>query len=157
MASIDVAMGGRAAEELIFGEDGITTGASSDFANATNLARNMVSRLGFSDKVGNVYHDGKHKVSEKEMELIDSEVKQLLNKSYSDAKRILKEHENELHLVAKGLLLHETLSAEDIKLIISGKTLPKATEISEEVNGSRKGSQTQEELKIPRKGKAMSY
>jgi len=120
-----VAMGGRVAEELIFGENGITTGASSDFASATNIARNMVNKLGFSDKVGTVFHDSNHRVSEKELELIDSEVKDLIKKSYNEAKSILKYHERELHLVAKALLKNETLSLEEIKLVIAGKSIDK--------------------------------
>lgn len=123
LTRLRVAMGGRAAEEVIYGSQGITTGASSDFANATNLARSMVSRLGFSDKVGQVYHDGNHKVSEKELELIDSEVKLLLQRSYEEAKQILKDHKKELDLLANSLLEYETLSAEEIKNVISGRKL----------------------------------
>eukprot|EP01114_Cavostelium_apophysatum_P018463 TRINITY_DN5710_c0_g1_i2.p1 TRINITY_DN5710_c0_g1~~TRINITY_DN5710_c0_g1_i2.p1 ORF type:complete len:695 (-),score=203.30 TRINITY_DN5710_c0_g1_i2:60-2144(-) len=121
-----VAMGGRAAEEVVFGGDEITTGASSDFNSATNLARAMVQRLGFSERVGQVFHDGKHKVSEKELELIDSEVKGLLQSSYDEAKKILKEHRRELDLLAENLLKHETLSADEILQVISGKKLEKA-------------------------------
>lgn len=125
LSRLRVAMGGRAGEAVAFGEADVTTGASSDFANATNLARHMVSKLGFSEKVGQVFHDGSHKVSEKELELIDSEVKGLLTKSYEDAKKILRDHRTELDRLASSLLEHETLSAEEIKLVISGKKLEK--------------------------------
>jgi len=125
LTRLKVAMGGRAAEEVIYGSLGVTTGASSDFAHATNMARSMVSRLGFSAKIGNVYHDGKTQVSERELQLIDSEVKNLLDSSYEDAKRILREHEKELHMLAKSLLENETLSFEEIKAVIKGQPLPK--------------------------------
>lgn len=122
---LKVSMGGRAAEELIFGKDNMTTGSSSDFAGATRTARQMVSKLGFSEKVGVVYHDGETKISESAMEMIDSEVKRLLDESYTDSMKILKDHERELHLLAKSLLENETLSAEEIRWVISGKKLDK--------------------------------
>jgi len=159
ISRLKVAMGGRAAEEIVFGEDGITTGASSDFANATNLARSMVSRLGFSEKVGTIYHDGKTKISEEELQLIDAEVKVLLKKSYDDAKRILKDHEQELHLLAKSLLENETLSSEEIKHVIAGKPLNKLSNAGNTSNTQNTNEEKQKEItSIPiRKGKAVSY
>lgn len=123
-ASLKVAMGGRAAEELVYGDDGVNTGASSDFKNATSMARRMVTELGFSDKVGKVYHGGKSQISERELQLIDNEIKELLDHSYSEAKTILKSREKELHELAKALLEHETLTVEEINLVVSGKKLP---------------------------------
>ena len=85
LARIAVSMGGRAAEELIFGDDDVTGGASSDFQNATSIAYHMVTRLGMSKKIGNVYHNlylDKNKlanISEQERQLIDEEVKDILN------------------------------------------------------------------------------
>jgi len=121
-AELAVMMAGRAAEEVIFGEDGVTTGAESDFQNATHFAQKMVAQWGMSDKVGMVYHslkqDGSSLVSPEQRNLIDSEVKELLKASYEYAKATLKEHEKELHDVAEALLERETLSADEVKEII---------------------------------------
>jgi ATP-dependent metalloprotease len=83
LARIAVSMGGRAAEELIFGDDDVTGGASSDFQNATSIAYHMVTRLGMSKKIGNVYHnkDKLPNISEQERHLIDQEVKEILTVS----------------------------------------------------------------------------
>jgi len=129
MASMAVSMGGRAAEELIFGPDEITGGASSDFQSATSVAFQMVSRLGMSAKVGKISHNlaserGKM-LSERERELIDNEVRELLEHSYEQAKTILKTHEQELHRLANALLEYETLSVDEIKLVIAGNKLNK--------------------------------
>lgn len=126
-ASILVSLGGRAAEHIVFGDDGITTGASSDFMKATSLARNMIMKLGFSDAVGPVYHgaDNSYKISEQEQHLIDSEVKQLLQKSYDRSMGVLKEHEDELHRLAHALLKYETLSIDDMKNVVKGQPLRK--------------------------------
>jgi len=119
-------MGGRAAEELIYGTDHVTSGASSDIKQASQIARSMVLKLGFSDKTGFVYHDQNTAsfVSEAEKQLLDSEVKELLSRSYDEAKQILKSHERELHLLADALLEQETLSIEEIKQVISGNSGP---------------------------------
>jgi len=89
----------------------------------------MVTQYGMSDKIGMIYHnlsfDSPLQVSETERQNIDNEVKLIVQDAYQNAKKILREHESELHLLAKALLEYETLTAEEIKLVISGKTLKK--------------------------------
>ncbi|XP_076168366.1 ATP-dependent zinc metalloprotease YME1L [Ptiloglossa arizonensis] len=130
LANMDSLMGGRAAEELIFGTNKVTTGALSDFKRATSIAEHMVKSYGMSEKVGfRVYsspenpeiHASKEEYSPNTTELIDSEVKRLLEESYERAKTILKTHAKEHRVLAEALLKYETLDAEDIKNIVNGK------------------------------------
>jgi len=125
LAMMDVAMGGRAAEELVFGIEKITSGASSDLKQATSIATHMVKEWGMSEKVGFrtietnssslvVVND----LSPETSELIDSEIKRLLQESYDRAIAILKEHQHEHHMLAEALLKYETLDAEDVKTIL---------------------------------------
>ncbi|THD66185.1 ATP-dependent zinc metalloprotease FtsH [Phenylobacterium sp.] len=122
-----IMMGGRVAEELIFGKDKVTSGASSDIQAATGLARNMVTRWGYSDKLGLVsYGDNQEEVflghsvsrtqnvSEDTANVIDAEVKRLVQNGYDEAKRILTEKLEDLHILAKALLEYETLSGDEI-------------------------------------------
>jgi len=125
LAKLSCMMGGRAAEEVIFGEQDVTSGASSDFKQATRLAYNMVTRWGMSSKVGNIYHEELEKMSDEQRKLVDEEVSDLLQKAYINAKDLLKRHEQELHRLASALLDFETLSAEEIKQVISGHKLNK--------------------------------
>jgi len=124
MATLAVCMGGRAAEEFIYGQDEVTSGASSDFKKATGLAYNMVAKWGMSDKVGKTHFE-KEKMSDDQKRVIDSEVKELLNHSYNNAMNVLKTHQEALHRVANALLENETLSAEEIKLVAEGKPILK--------------------------------
>jgi cell division protease FtsH len=128
-----IMMGGRVAEELIFGKDKVTSGASSDIQAATGLARNMVTRWGYSDKLGLVsYGDNQEEVflghsvsrtqnvSEETANIIDAEVKRLVNDGYEEAKRILTEKLDDLHTLAKALLEYETLSGDEIMGALKG-------------------------------------
>jgi cell division protease FtsH len=128
-----IMMGGRVAEELIFGKDKVTSGASSDIQAATGLARNMVTRWGYSDKLGLVsYGDNQEEVflghsvsrtqnvSEETANIIDSEVKRLVQAGYDEAKRILTEKIDDLHTLAKALLEYETLSGDEIVAALKG-------------------------------------
>jgi cell division protease FtsH len=128
-----IMMGGRVAEELIFGKDKVTSGASSDIQAATSLARNMVTRWGYSDKLGLVsYGDNQEEVflghsvsrtqnvSEETANIIDAEVKRLVNNGYEEAKRILTEKLDDLHMLAKALLEYETLSGDEIVGALKG-------------------------------------
>jgi len=124
LARMAVSMGGRAAEELIFGADDITTGASNDFQQASGIAQEMVMRLGMSEAVGFRSYDAKN-MSEDDRRLIDKEMKELLNASYGRAQGILKKHETELHRLAEALLKYETLTADEIKLVVEGKPIPR--------------------------------
>jgi ATP-dependent metalloprotease len=123
LARLDVCMGGRVAEELIFGEDNVTSGASSDIHQATNLARAMVMKFGLSHKVGIQYIDDKQHLSPAQHEEIDSEVKRLLQEAYQRAKNVLDNNSKELHLLATGLLEYESLSGEEVVHLIDGKKI----------------------------------
>jgi cell division protease FtsH len=128
-----IMMGGRTAEELIFGKDKITSGASSDISAATSLARNMVTRWGFSDELGTVsYGDNQEEVflghsvartqnvSEDTARKIDFEVRRLVQNAHDEARRILTERLDDLHTLAKALLEYETLTGDEIVSVIKG-------------------------------------
>ncbi|NGM49056.1 ATP-dependent metallopeptidase FtsH/Yme1/Tma family protein [Caulobacter sp. 602-2] len=138
-----IMMAGRVAEELIFGKEKITSGASSDISAATNLARNMVTRWGFSDDLGTVaYGDNQEEVflghsvartqnvSPETMIKIDSEIRRLVKGGEDEARRILTEKLEDLHSVAKALLEFETLSGEEIVGVTKG-VAPKRDEPEE--------------------------
>ncbi|XP_023642593.1 ATP-dependent zinc metalloprotease FTSH 11, chloroplastic/mitochondrial [Capsella rubella] len=130
LARLDVCMGGRVAEELIFGQDYITTGASSDLSQATELAQYMVSSCGMSEAIGPVHI--KERPSSDMQSRIDAEVVKLLREAYERVKSLLKRHEKQLHTLANALLEYETLTAEDIKRILlpnqEGEKLPEQQE-----------------------------
>ncbi len=131
--------GGRVAEELIFGKDKVTTGASDDIRRATDIARAMVTQYGFSEKLGPLrYEDNQeevflghsvtqHKsVSDSTAELIDEEIKRIIEDSEGIARKILTEHIDDLHVVAQALLEYETLSREDIDTVLAGGTIDRS-------------------------------
>lgn len=129
-ADLIVAMGGRAAEKIIFGDDKTTSGASSDIKSATYLARSMVTKWGMSEKVGPLLYgeenDPNHHVLSIEMSnLIDSEVKNLVTNALEEATKILKENMDALHRIAKTLLEYETLTGEELSMLLAGETLIK--------------------------------
>lgn len=140
LAIIDVMMGGRVAEEIIFGEDMITTGAADDLKKASQLAVQMVKVFGMSDKVGlrDFTADDSSSTSLVKMsdlspqtaEAIDKEINQVLQDSYQRAKDILLKHRKEHQLLAEALLEYETLSAEEVKRVISGKKIVRPTPAS---------------------------
>lgn len=123
LAQMDVSMGGRVAEELIFGDDYITTGASSDFDGATKIAKMMVTRFGMSDKLGVMTYGDVSKQSPETQAAIEQEVRALLKDSYERAKNILKTYSNEHKKLADALLTYETLDAKEIQLVLEGKSL----------------------------------
>jgi cell division protease FtsH len=133
-ADITVAMGGRVAEELIFGHDKVTSGAVSDIKMATALARAMVTQYGMSDKLGPLsYGDNEEEVflghsiarqqnvSDETMKRVDEEIHSIVDAGYEDARRILNERIEDLHTVAKGLLEYETLSGSEIQGLLDGQ------------------------------------
>ncbi len=125
-SEIAVSMGGRAAEVIIFGEKQVTSGAAGDIQAATNIARSIVMRGGLSKKVGNVQYNysdndyGSPGVSQKTMEMIDSEVKRLIDEGHAYAIKTLEKNIDELHVLAKGLLEHEILTEKQIKHLLLG-------------------------------------
>ncbi|MGH7720854.1 MAG: ATP-dependent metallopeptidase FtsH/Yme1/Tma family protein, partial [Gemmatimonadaceae bacterium] len=136
-AMLVMTYGGRVAEELAFGHDRVTTGASNDIQKATGLARRYVAQWGLSDAIGPVLvGDNEHEVflgrelghrrevSEKTAQLVDAEVTRLLNDSYNRAKETLTQNVDLLHTLAAYLLERETLTSEDIEIILRGEKLP---------------------------------
>jgi cell division protease FtsH len=128
--------GGRLAEEIIFGADNVTTGASSDIQQATATARRMVTEFGMSEKLGRVrYGDNEQElflghsvtqtrgVSEATAQLIDSEVRRLIEEAENTARKILVDHIDELHRLAQALLEYETLSGDEIRGLLRGEPI----------------------------------
>uniref|UniRef100_A0A8D3AJU1 ATP-dependent zinc metalloprotease YME1L1 n=1 Tax=Scophthalmus maximus TaxID=52904 RepID=A0A8D3AJU1_SCOMX len=123
LAQIDVSMGGRVAEEMVFGQGDITTGASSDFDSATKIAKMMVTRFGMCEKLGVMTYTDLTKQSPETQAAVEHEVRVLLKESYERAKALLKSHAKEHKNLADALLMYETLDAKEIQLVLEGKTL----------------------------------
>ncbi|TNE61933.1 MAG: ATP-dependent metallopeptidase FtsH/Yme1/Tma family protein [Alphaproteobacteria bacterium] len=134
--NLAVAMGGRVAEEVIFGHDAVTSGAAGDIQYATNLARAMVTKWGLSDKLGPLLYSANEEevflghsvarqqnISEETSKLIDAEVKDFVETAYSRAKKVLTDHVDDLHIIAKALLEYETLTGDEIKALIKGEAI----------------------------------
>jgi cell division protease FtsH len=157
--------GGRIAEELIYGKKNITTGAGNDIQQATNLARKMVMEFGFSDKLGPLRYEPNQEevflghsvakqrnISDETARIIDEEVRKLVEIGEDTSRKIISKKINDLHKIAKGLLEYETLSAEDISNILSGKEVNRAntntenTSIDPEINKPIKN----QDIKNPR-------
>jgi len=142
-----VAMGGRAAEEMIFGYDLVTTGASSDIAQATSMARNMITSWGLSDAIGPIdysqdeserYYSARKEYSEETNKLIDAETRRIVDEALQKAKKILTEKKDDLEKLAQSLLEYETLSGDEIKDLLAGKEIRKtsSTETQSRVSSS---------------------
>ncbi len=127
--------GGRIAEELVFGDDHVTTGASNDIKRATEIARNMVTRWGLSDRLGPLAYGEEeeevflgrsvtqHKnVSDETAHIIDEEIRNIIDRNYDRSRRILKENIDKLHAMAEALIKYETIDAQQIEDIMSGRT-----------------------------------
>jgi len=136
-ANISKAMGGRVAEEMIFGHDKVTSGASSDIQMATKLAKDMVTKFGMSNELGPLSYGAnedeiflgrqitrQEHISEETAKKVDAEVKKIVDAGYERAKKILTEKLDDLHKLAKALLIYETLSGEEIKDLILKNTQP---------------------------------
>lgn len=139
LSRLIICMGGRVSEELKFGYDKVTSGASSDIAAATNLARAMVTEWGMSNVLGPVmYAENSNEVflgrsvtqnqnmSEETARLVDSEIKRLVTDAHAEAEKILKENDNELEILAQALMEYETLTGEEIKEVLAGKKINRA-------------------------------
>ena len=162
-ADLAVAMGGRIAEEIIFGYDKVTTGASSDIQMATAIARRMVTEWGMSDKLGPLkYAEDSEEVflgysvsrqktmSDATSELVDAEIRRIVDAAHEKARSLLTEYNQQLHDVANALLEYETLSGDDINQLIAGGVIDRsdnhdgdipAKPKSSPVSGARKKKQ----------------
>jgi len=146
-ANISKAMGGRVAEEIIFGHEKVTSGASSDIQMATKLAKDMVTKFGMSKNLGPLSYGAnedevflgrqitrQEHMSEETAKKVDEEVKKIVEAGYQKAKKILNEKLEDLHKLAKALLVYETLSGEEIKDLIFNNIQPKRSKDDEESN-----------------------
>ncbi len=131
-SKIAMAMGGKVAEELIFGKENVTSGAASDIQQVTRIARAMVTQFGFSDELGNIDYANEREsylgawqapsnISPETQQKIDAEVKRIVDEGYETAKRILTEKIDDLHRLAQGLLEYETLTGSEITRVIAGE------------------------------------
>ncbi len=152
-ANLSVSMGGRVAEEIIFGHDKVSSGASSDIQYATDLARNMVTKWGMSDKLGPLQYEASQEgylgmgqtvrtmASDETNKLIDAEIKGLVEGAHKRATDLLTKHEDQLHLLAQAMLEYETLTGDEIKeLLETGKVdrpdLPSGPTVVQPTHGS---------------------
>ncbi len=128
-ANLSVGMGGRVAEEVIFGKDFVTNGASGDIKQVSSMARAMVTEWGLSEKVGmvdygddpNTYKD-RH-ISDETALLIEDEVQRFIDEGYKKAKKVITENIDDLHIIAKALLEYELLSGDEIKALLRGEPI----------------------------------
>jgi cell division protease FtsH len=138
LARLVIGMGGRVAEEIIFGADQVSNGAGGDIKMSTNLARTMITEWGMSDKLGMIaYGDNSQEVflghsvtqsknvSEVTAREIDAEIKGLIDAAYAKAKKILTENLEDMHRLARALLEHESLSGEEIRAVLRGEPIIK--------------------------------
>ena len=149
LSQLASAMGGKAAEELVFGPQNVTNGAYSDIQHVTRLATAMVSQWGMSDNLGNIHYTSTQEsflgsqshfnASEESREIIDQEVRRLVDEAYERAKSILKDNWQEMDNLAQGLLEFETLTGEDMMRVIRGD---KPRDDSDSGGGAEKAPET---------------
>jgi cell division protease FtsH len=152
-----ILFGGRIAEELIFGPENVTTGAASDIQVATQMARGMITAYGMSDKLGRVRYQANEQevflghavtqtqnVSEATAQIIDQEVRRLIEEGESHAKRILTERLDDLHTIAKSLLEYETLSRDEINQVLRGEPV-----VRDETGGAGPGPDRRRRSSVP--------
>ena len=139
-ADLSVAMGGRIAEELIFGEEKVTTGASGDIKMATDMARRMVTEWGMSHELGPIHYGSDREevflgysmgnpknIASSTAAKVDGEVKRIVEEAYVRARKILTENIGELHALAKALIEYESLNGEEIPKVVKGEKLNRTT------------------------------
>jgi cell division protease FtsH len=137
LSRLAMAYGGRVAEQLVFGPDKVTPGASQDIQQATNIARRMVTQFGMSDAIGPIAVGDREQeiflgrevtqrreISDRTAQLVDEEVKRILTNAFAEATRILTERRKALDWLAAALLERETLDRDEVELVVAGKTLP---------------------------------
>jgi cell division protease FtsH len=135
-AKLAMMFGGRVAEELIYGPENVTTGAGNDIQQATNLARSMVTEWGMSEKLGPLrYNENQDEIflghsvarsqhiSEATAQIIDEEIRRIVDEAEATARKVLEEHMDDLHALAKGLLEFETLSGDEVQKILRGEPI----------------------------------
>jgi cell division protease FtsH len=131
---IAMAMGGKVAEELVFGPEQVTSGAASDIQQVSRIARAMVTKFGMSEKLGNIDYANEQfsylgpqaggvNAGPDTHEIIDAEVRRIVDEGYETAKRILTEKRDDLDRLANGLLEYETLTGKEIARVIAGEAL----------------------------------
>ena len=154
-----VMMAGRVAEELTFGKKNVTSGAQSDIQQATRLARAMVTQWGYSDKLGKVDYGQDQQepmmvpsknVSEETAQIIDEEVRRLVDEGFASAKKILTKRKKDLEAIAQGLLEYETLTGSEIDELMNGK--PPSRDMGDDTPPSRGSAVPKSGVKPP-KGK----
>ncbi|MDR1233773.1 MAG: ATP-dependent zinc metalloprotease FtsH [Holosporales bacterium] len=131
LSNIKVAMGGRVAEEIVFGSENITTGAAQDIRQATDIAKKMIIRWGMSGKLGfrsfydsdGYYMEASDQISQLTSETIDTEIKELLDVSYAAVKEIVLKNRDKLEAIATKLIERETLTGDDVKKILAGEEI----------------------------------
>jgi cell division protease FtsH len=139
-ANLAVAMGGRVAEEMIFGYDKVSSGASSDIQYATSLARDMVTRWGMSDALGPLQYaepeeevflgysvNRTRQMSNETAQAIDKEIRKTVEDGYERAKFVLTENQAQLETLAQALLEYETLSGDEIKKVLAGEPIDRGS------------------------------
>ena len=155
--------GGRIAEEMTLGPDGITTGASNDIQRATEIARNMVTKWGLSQKMGPLMYDeggeevflGRsagqaHKaMSDETAKQIDAEVRRIIDECYKRAQEILEENVEKLHVMADALMQYETIDSDQIDDIMSGKTPREPSDWNSRGGDSGSGSAPAKDVETP--------
>jgi len=159
-AKLAMMYGGRVAEELIYGPDNVTTGASNDIQQATNMARAMVTEWGMSDQLGRLrYVDNQEEVflghsvtrsqtiSNETAKMIDNEVRRIVEEAESTARKVLTDHMEDLHKVAKGLLEYETLSGAEVTALLNDEEIDRSDPTGTTGESGRRSS-------VPSSGKA---
>ena len=152
-----IMFGGRTAEEIIFGPENVTTGAASDIQVATQTARGMITAFGMSEKLGRVRYQANEQevflghavtqtqnVSEATAQLIDQEVRRLIEEAEGKARQILTDHLEDLHLIAKALLEYETLSNDEIGTVLRGEKV-----VRDDTGGAGSGSDRRRRASVP--------
>ena len=152
-----IMFGGRTAEEIIFGPENVTTGAASDIQVATQTARGMITAFGMSEKLGRVRYQANEQevflghavtqtqnVSEATAQLIDQEVRRLIEEAEGKARQILTDHLEDLHLIAKALLEYETLSNDEIGQVLRGEKI-----VRDDTGGAGSGPDRRRRASVP--------
>jgi len=161
-SQISSLFGGRIAEELIFGKESVTTGASNDIQRATTIARNMVTKWGLSERLGPLMYSEdeeevflgrsvtQHKnVSDETAHAIDDEIRSIIDRNYERARRILEEHLEQLHMMAEALIKYETIDSDQIEDIMNGRPPKPPADWSDDVEPKSGGGAAVKEPSKP--------